>query len=160
MKTLVVYYSKTDRTRFVAEKIAACLGADIEEVTELKKRKGMTAFMKTSLSAMTGKETEISPPAKPVEQYDLIIVGTPVWYTRPTPAIRTYLKKNSFTGKKVALFCTNDGNGGEKTIEKLKELLLNSTLAEPLIVSKVAENKTEAEAKTAEWCQKLKTAET
>lgn len=158
MKTLVVYYSRTDRTRFVAEKIATCLGADIEEVVDLKKRFGMTAFMKASFDAMVGHETKISPTTKPPDQYDLIVVGTPVWFTRPTPAIRTYLKKNSLAGKRVALFCTNEGNGGEKTIEKLKELLPDSTLAEPLIVSKVSENREEAEAKAAEWCQKLKAA--
>lgn len=158
MKTLVVYYSRTDRTRLVAEKIAQELGADIEEVIDQKKRVGMTALMKASLDAMMGRETKISP-TKPIDSYELVVVGTPVWFTRPTPAIRTYLKKNSLAGKTVALFCTNEGNGGEKALEKLKELVPNSKLTETLIVSKVSENMAEAEAKISGWCIKIKVPE-
>lgn len=156
MKTLVAYYSRTDRTRFAAEKIAKELDADLEEVVDLKKRFGMGAFMKASFDAMVGNETKISPPKKSVDPYDLIVVGTPVWFRRPTPAIRTYLKKTSLAGKKVALFCTNEGNGAEVAIKKMKELLPGSSFTEPLAVSKVEENREEAEAKISEWCSKLK----
>lgn len=158
MKTLVVYYSRTDRTRFVAEKIAQELGADIEEVIDLKKRTGMRNLMMSSLDAMLGKETKISPTTKLAEHYDLIIIGTPVWFTRPTPAIVTYLKKNSLAGKRVALFCTNGGSGAEKALEKMKQLLPNSNFTEPLVASKVAEDKAEVEAKVLDWCGKLKAA--
>ena len=156
MKTLVVYYSRTDRTRFIAEKIAATLEATLEEVVDQKKRFGMTAFMKASMDAMMARETKITDPKERIDQYDLIVIGTPVWFTRPTPAIRTYLKQNNLTGKRVALFCTNEGNGAEKALEKMKELLPNSRLTETLIVSKVSDNKEEAEAKVSEWCGKLK----
>ena len=156
MKTLVVYYSRTDRTKFVAEKIAQCLGADIEEVIDLKKRFGMTALMKASLDAMIARETKISPTTKPIETYDLIVVGTPVWFTRPTPATRTYLKKTNLAGKRVALFCTNEGSGAETAIKKMRELLPNSNFTETLIVSKVSENMAEAEAKISDWCSKIK----
>jgi flavodoxin len=156
MKTLVVYYSRTGNTGFVAEKIAQELGADLEEVVDLKKRFGMSAFMKASLDAMLGRETKISATAKSPDLYDLIVVGTPVWFTRPTPAIRTYLKQNSLAGKRVAVFCTNDGSGAEKAVEKTKELLPNSTLAEHLVVTKLRDNKAEAENKISMWCSKLK----
>jgi flavodoxin len=36
MKSLVVYYSRTGKTRFVAETVAALLGSDIEEIVDLK----------------------------------------------------------------------------------------------------------------------------
>jgi len=156
MKALVVYYSRTDRTRVVAEKIAQELGAEIEEVIDSKKRFGMMALMKASLDAMISKETKISSPTKPIELYDLIVVGTPVWFNRPTPATRTYLKKNNLAGKRVALFCTNEGSGAETAIKKMKELLPNSNFTETLIVSKVSENMAEAEAKISDWCGKIK----
>ena len=37
MKTLVVYYSRTGNTKYVAEKIAENLGAEICEVVDKKK---------------------------------------------------------------------------------------------------------------------------
>jgi flavodoxin len=46
MKTLVVYYSRTGKTRFVAERVASELKADIEEVVDLKNRSGRFGFLK------------------------------------------------------------------------------------------------------------------
>jgi len=40
LKSLVVYYSRTGNARFVAETIAAEIGADVEEVVDMKKRSG------------------------------------------------------------------------------------------------------------------------
>jgi flavodoxin len=41
MKSLVVYYSRSGNTRFVAEQISEEIGADIEEIIDIKKRKGL-----------------------------------------------------------------------------------------------------------------------
>ena len=40
MKTLVIYYTREGNSKFAAEAIAAELGADIEEVIDLKNRQG------------------------------------------------------------------------------------------------------------------------
>jgi len=45
LKSLVVYYSRTGNARFVAETIAAEVGADVEEVLDLKKRSGPLGFL-------------------------------------------------------------------------------------------------------------------
>ena len=52
--------------------------------------------------------TEIAPTQKAPVDYDLVVLGTPIWAWAPTPAIRTYISKNSLAGKKVALFYTFD----------------------------------------------------
>ena len=46
MKCLVVYYTRTGKTKFVAEAIATQLGADLEEVVDLKKRGGAIGWNK------------------------------------------------------------------------------------------------------------------
>jgi len=106
LKTLVVYYSRIGNARFVAQTIAAEVGADIEEVMNQKKRSGPTGFFTGDSDAIRGKETKISPTTKGPTEYDLIIVGTPVWASRPTPAITTSLKNNDLSTKKVSLFLT------------------------------------------------------
>lgn len=59
MRTLVIYYTRTGNSKFAAEMVAAELGADIEEVVDLKKRKGRLAYMSCGRDAMSGKETEL-----------------------------------------------------------------------------------------------------
>ena len=156
MKTLVVYYSRTGKTRFVAEKVAAELKADIEEVVDLKNRSGRFGFLKAGYDATRGNETEIGETQKSPSDFDLIMVGTPVWNSRPASAISTYLKRNDFAGKKVAVFCTNEGMGEEKAVGRAKALISNGDIVGELVVSKVFENQEEKKNKISDWCNKLR----
>ncbi len=156
MKTLVVYYTRTGNAKFAAETIAAELGADVEEVIDMKNRQGRLAFLSNGRDAMGGKETEISPTNKKPADYDLIIIGQPVWAGNPTPAIRTYLNKNDLSGKKVGLFFSDSGVG--QAIEKTKALIPNSTfVGELALPAKGFENKEETKNKITEWCNTIKT---
>jgi flavodoxin len=156
MKTLVVYYSRTGKTRFVAEKVASELQADIEEVVDLKNRSGRFGFLKAGYDATRGNETKIGETQKSPSDFDLIVVGTPVWNSRPASAISTYLKRNDFAGKKVAVFCTNEGMGEEKAVDRTKALISNGDVVGELVVSKVFENPEETESKISDWCSKLR----
>lgn len=155
LKTLVVYYSRTGKTKFVAEKIASELKADIEEVVDLKNRNGRLGFLKAGYDATRGNETKISETQKSPSDYDRIVIGTPVWNSRPASAISTYLKRNDFAGKKVAVFCTNEGMGKEKALERTKALIHNGDIVGELIVSKTFENREESGRKISEWCHQL-----
>ena len=156
MKTLVVYYSRTGKTRFVAEKVAAELKADIEEVVDLKNRSGRFGFLKAGYDATRGNETEIGETQKLPSDFNLIVVGTPVWNSRPASAVSTYLKRNDFAGKKVAVFCTNEGMGEEKAVDRTKALISNGDVVGELVVSNVFENQEEKENKISDWCNKLR----
>jgi len=155
MKTLVIYYTRSGNSKFMAETIAAELGADIEEVIDLKNRRGKLAFLPAGRDAMRGKETEIAQTKRNPTDYDLIIIGQPVWAGNPTPAIRTYMNKNALSGKKVALFFSDSS---DQAVEKTKALMPNSTfVGELALPAKALENKEETKKKIAEWCNTLKT---
>ena len=157
MKSLIVYYSRTGNTKFMAETIAAEIGAETEEVIDLKNRQGRLAFLPAGRDAMQGKETQIAEIKRKPGDYDLIIVGQPIWAGSPTPAIRTYLNKNDLSGKKVALFFSDSGLG--KAVEKTKALMPNSTfVGELVLAAKALENKDEAKERILEWCNTLKMA--
>jgi flavodoxin len=154
VKSLVVYYTRTGKTKFVAETIAAELGSDIEEIVDLKSREGKMGWVSATRDASSEKETQIALAKKFPNDYDLIIIGTPVWAFNLTPAIRAYLKKNDLTGKKVALFFTFGIRLGQ-TVEKTKSLMPNSTFASELTVTTSTQNKEEIKQKVAAWCTTL-----
>jgi flavodoxin len=156
MKSLVVYYSRTGNAKYVAETVAAELGSDIEEVVDLKKRDGKLGWMSAGREASAGKCAQIAPTKKDPKDYDLIIIGTPVWAWSPSCAIRTYLGNHDLSGKKVALFFTLDNNP-RQAVEKTKALIPNSLFAGELAVRKALENKEETEKEIAAWCNTLKT---
>jgi flavodoxin len=155
MKTLVVYYSRTGKTRFIAEKVASELKAEIEEVVDLKNRSGRFGFLRAGYDATRGNETKIGEMQKPPSDFELIVVGTPVWNSRPASAISTYLKRSDFIGKKVAVFFTNEGMGDEKAVERTKALISSGNIIGELVVSKVFENQEENESKISDWCRNL-----
>jgi flavodoxin len=154
MKTLVVYYTRTGNSKFAAEIVAAELGADKEEVVDLKNRQGKLAYMSCGRDAMSGKITEIAQTKKNPADYDLIVIAQPVWAWSPTPAIRTYLSKNDLTDKKVALFF--GGENLKQAVDKTKALIPNSTFVDYLAVEEPLKNKDEATKKITEWSLKLK----
>ncbi len=154
MKSLVVFYSRTGNACFVAQTIAAQVNADVEEVIDLKKRAGVLGFLSGGRDARGGKETEIAPTQRSPADYDLVIIGTPIWAGSPTPAIATYLKKNDLSGKKVAVFFVQ---GGKKPqgIEQTKALIPKSDYMGELTLTNALKDKEESEKQIIEWCKAL-----
>ena len=153
---MVVYYSRTGNAKFVAETVAAELGSDIEEVVDLKSRAGKLGWMSAGRDGMGGKETQIAPPKMVPANYDLVVVGTPIWAWSPSAAIRTWLGKNDLSGKKVALFFTMDSNL-KQAVEKTKALAPNAVFVGELALASALKNKEETAKKIADWCNTLKT---
>lgn len=56
-----------------------------------------------------------------LEEYDKIVIGTPVWWYTITPVIRTFLKKYDLSGKMVYAFVTNAGWLG-RTFKEIKNI--------------------------------------
>jgi len=66
-----------------------------------------------------------------MSSYDLILVGSPVWwYTVSTP-VMSFLKQADFAGKKVSAFCTHEGGVG-KFSPHFKEQAQNAVVLEGL----------------------------
>jgi len=120
---LVVYYSRTGATRKAAEYITKKLGADMEEIIDMKKRSGICGFIIGGRDALKRKETKINEIKKDPSKHDLIIVGSPLWAGNMAPAIRTYLNKYKTDIKSMAFFATSGSSNPEKIFEEAKNLL-------------------------------------
>lgn len=124
MKALVVYYSRTGTTKALADTLAKELGADVEEIVDLKNRRGIFGFLSAGYSAYRRSLTNIKPPEKDPSAYDTVLLGTPIWASNITPALRTYIvqKKDALKQKRVAFFMTYSGTGLEKAMQSLTDL--------------------------------------
>jgi len=128
MKILVVFYSRTGVTKKAAERIAAHLRerADVqitaEEITEPKDRSGILGWLGAGRDAMRKKETPIEPVRANPADFDLVVIGTPVWAWTAASPVRTFCVQHGKEAKKVAFFCTMGGTGDKKTFEALETL--------------------------------------
>jgi len=123
MKILVLYYSRSGKSRKVAENIAQGLKADIQEIVPLKGYKGLFGFIRAGFQATKGKIPAIKPVDKDLAAYDLIIFGTPIWGSRMASPLRTAITENKPMIKKYAFYCTAGGAGQEKAFADVQELV-------------------------------------
>ena len=110
MNPIIVYYSRTGTTKEVGEYLAKQLNCKSVEIIDLKKRIGPLCYIFGGYEAMKRKLTQIAKINENVFEYDLVIIGTPVWGSNMTPAVRTFLKQNPL--QKVAFFCTAGSKPG------------------------------------------------
>jgi flavodoxin len=155
MKTLVVYYSRSGHTRQVAELLAEKLSADLQELVDSNSRKGLIGWLKSGRDAIKQRETELAPLDHRPEDYDLVVVGTPVWAAHPAPAVRTFLGSHDLGGKRVAFFCTMSARGGEETLAIMKELLSGGEPAGALAVAMKKQLTEEIRKQVDDWSSRL-----
>lgn len=120
-KILVVYYSKTGNTERVAKDMAEKLNANVEKIVDKKGRSGILGYIFSGRDAMKKRLTEIETKIDP-GNYDLVIVGTPVWGWNMVPAVRTYLEQVKERLKKVAFFTTSSNTNPRKIVVGMEKL--------------------------------------
>jgi flavodoxin len=126
---LVVFYSRSGMTRRVAREIADTLACDVEEIIDLKNRKGPLNYFTAGRDATIKASTKIKEPIRNPGKYDVVIIGTPIWNMNVTPAIRTFIKKHRSQLKKVAFFCTSGGTSCGSIFAELEKICGKKPLA-------------------------------
>ena len=119
MKILVVFYSSSGTTRRVGQAFATQLGADVEDIQEVKPRHldvtepgGIGKLVKIMLAgaeANLGLSVPILPATHNAADYDLILLGTPLWGSSLPGPVRSYIVKHREQFKAVAFFATCQG---------------------------------------------------
>ena len=107
-------------TRKVAEVIKAKTNWDIEEIIDNKNRKGPIGYMLSGRDAMFKKEADIKDSVINLSEYELVIIGTPIWSFTVSSPVRTYINKQKGNFKKVAFFCTMGGSGDVKAFSEME----------------------------------------
>lgn len=143
MKTLIVYYSRTNVTKGIAEKLQKELNCDIEEITDDGKYNGKLGFLKGGMNASMGRSSDINPITKNPADYDLVIIGTPVWASNMAAPIFTFLIQNKDKIKNIASFCTCMGGGYEEALAKIAEVSGKKQISTMFLTSKDIENPSE-----------------
>ena len=118
-ETLIMYYSKTGKTRIVAEELKALIPA--ARLVEIKARVGMlkAVFWHQLFSRNACNE----PISVDLEKYDRIILCSPIWLQKISSPMRTIINTVPLKGKKVELFVVCAGHLGEGGQSKLKKQL-------------------------------------
>lgn len=131
-KALIVYLSRTNNTKAIAEIIQQKTGGKLvalELVTPYPEN-----YKKIVDQVANENSTGYLPPLKTkidhIGQYDLIFLGFPTWGMQLPPPMKSFLKDNDLSGKTIIPFNSNAGYGIGSTFDTVKEMAPNSTVLE------------------------------
>jgi flavodoxin len=119
---LVAYYSWTGNTEKIANLVAEKLSADIERVSEIEPRDGLFSFPAAVVASLLKRSPPISQSTKNVANYDVVILGSPVWASNMATPMRTFIMRENPRIKQFGLFCTLGGSGGKVAIARMATL--------------------------------------
>jgi flavodoxin len=168
-KILIVYLSRTNNTKAIAEIIQKNIGGTLVAL-ELEKPYPSN-YKSTVQQVVNENETGYLPPLKTkidsIEKYDIVFLGFPTWDMKMPPPMKSFLHQYDLGGKTVIPFNTNAGYGVGSGFETVKELCKKCKVLEGFemkggverdgqyLVIKDEKAK-EAEAKVMRWLQKIK----
>lgn len=115
-------YSRTGNTRKLAEELADALGCDVEEIIDTKNRSGIIGWLRSGRDASNQNLTVLKDKINDPSQYDLLIIGTPIWGGHVSTPVRTYIHQNQADFNSVAFFCTASGDKFDGAFNDMKEL--------------------------------------
>lgn len=125
MKKAVVFYSLSGNTQAAAKEIAEGIGADLIELklvkpfpTEKSKQLALGG-----MQAMFGMKLAIQELSKNIKEYDVLILGTPIWAGTIAAPVHSFLNKYQVLDKIVAVFTFSGGGDNKRCIAKLSKRL-------------------------------------
>ena len=116
-KILVAYFSATGTTAEVAQKLANAINADLFEIVpeqpytsddlnwqNNQSRTSIEMGDKNSRPAIASKIEDLS-------QYNIVFVGSPIWWGREPSIMDTFIESYDFDGKTIIPFVTSGSSG-------------------------------------------------
>lgn len=135
-KALVVYFSYTGNTRALAEEVEKGVGGDLFEIqpqtpysTDYK-----TVESQGKREVESGYQPPLQAKVENLAAYDVVFVGTPIWWYTIAPPVATFLAESELAGKIIVPFVTHGGYGAGHSIEDIKKLAPQSKVMDALVL--------------------------
>ena len=126
MKTLCLYYTRTNTTKAAMEHLARLLDGDLAEYTDGKDRSGALGYLGACFASMKKTFPEIViRDTVSLSDYDRVVIGMPVWVEGPCVIGKALLKQYRDRLPKDVYYAVTQMGGADYTarIKKLDEIL-------------------------------------
>ena len=133
-KSLIIYFSRADEnysvgyidkgnTEVIAEYIQKLTGADMFKVEpEIPYAKDYDTCINEAKERQTSHNAPIKEDIPDISSYEVIYIGSPVYWGDMPEELVTALKNVDFTGKVIRPFVTHEGSGLANIPSQIKEI--------------------------------------
>lgn len=141
-KALVVYYSLFQNTKNLALEIAMQTGGTIRELIPDKNYSFdyNTACKEVRNEISRGFCPKLISGNEPIDDYQIIFIGTPNWFKTLAPPVMSFLRQHDFTDKTIIPFCTHGGGGFSQIENDIAKECTKSIILSGIAVNGIAES--------------------
>ncbi len=127
-KILCIYYSRTGNTKLAMEEIAAALDCECLAIHDKTDRSGALGFLRCCMDAVHKRTSPVSRPqcARPLADYELVILGTPIWAGRCSSVMRGFLKRRGYELRNTAYVITHKSEELYRDVYRQMDLYLQT----------------------------------
>jgi hypothetical protein len=106
--SVVVYVTRSGHSRDLAKDLGTRLGAEVREIVDLSKRKGILAWINSGRQAAMKSSTPIGDPGIELQRFGTVVLVQPVWASAICPPLRTWLRAHAreLAGKRLAILAS------------------------------------------------------
>ena len=165
MKSIIIYFSRAGEnygvgflekgnTEVVSEYIKEVTNSDMFKVEPLIPYS--TNYETCTIEAKERQESHNAPIKEKLpdlKEYDLIYLGSPIYWDFMPEELVTALKSENFSGKTIKPFTTHEGSGLGMVITQIKEICPNAKVLDGLKIQGSLVKKSKDE--VIEWAQKF-----
>lgn len=115
MKTLFAFYSHEGNCRELAAVMAEAVGGEVMELRPAVPKvppSGIMKYYRGGKGVILGERPELLPLTHDAREYELVVVGWPVWFFGVAPPARTFIESVDWSGRRAALFSMHRGGQG------------------------------------------------
>ncbi|NHJ33768.1 MAG: flavodoxin [Asgard group archaeon] len=124
LKILIAYYTRTGNTEIFANVIKEFVGGDLFRIEPVNKYpESYQETLKISkIEIDNHQKPQIKRQVEKIDQYNIVFVGTPNWYSTIAPPVATFLTKHNLSKKKVIPYSTHGGGGEGQCLTDIGKL--------------------------------------
>ena len=121
--TLIIYYSLEGNVDFIARNLAEKLNGDLCRLETVKNypKSGLLKFFHGGKDVVSGAKPELKTEIPDCSSYSKVIVGGPVWASKPAASLNTLFEKINLFGKNFYAFASSAGGNADKCLKLMCE---------------------------------------
>ncbi|HSV80732.1 MAG TPA: flavodoxin [Ramlibacter sp.] len=135
---LVAYMSRSGNTRVVAGQISRALRADLFEIRPAAPYP--EDYRQTVEQAKQETEASYEPPlnetVRGMADYQVVLLGFPIWGMTAPPPIRSFLSRHDLAGKTVVPFITHGGYGTGNSLDVVARHAPRAKRMDPFVLQR------------------------
>lgn len=149
-KNLIAFYSRADEnyvsgvlknldvgnTEVIARMIAEITGGDLFHIIQKNpySKEYNACVNEAKIDQRDDKRPALVSFPSSIDEYDVIYLGFPNYWSSMPMAVFTFLEHFDFSGKSIRVFITHEGSGEGKSLEDIKKLCPKSDIKDYITI--------------------------